>query len=212
MKRKRLFLSLALIPFVALSSIQASADTEYVILKNPEFTDVLKISIDTSKETLSMERCFEFESQKSNCKKIGKTMPISDLQKVHDQLNTKSNYIIGGAVLAGATYFGIVSLCIAKSKCKSFQNLIFPIMNPKDKFDWGLWLGLGSSAAGATLGTYLGDGELTETSSVLHIKSAIEKALNRDDEEEGSLVVETEASLKEIVESFSMLQLLLSQK
>lgn len=201
--------SLVLAPMVALSSLQAKAETEYVILKNPEFTDVLKIGFDTKKETVSVERCFDYSHQALNCQQIGKAMPIAGLESVQDQISKKGNYISGGAVLAGITYFGVMSLCMAKNKCAGFQNLIFPTQ--KKSIDWGLYLGLGAGVAGGVAGAYLGDGELTDSRDVLQIKSAIDQALQREDQEIGALVVETGASLNEIAESFSMLQLLMSQ-
>jgi hypothetical protein len=207
MKLKKLFITIVLLSFVNLSFAQTQSSVETVILKNPNFTDVLRIGIDTANGTVSVERCFDYSFEKANCQMIGAAMPMAEIENVRAQLDSQFNATATGAVVATATYFGVISFCLAKGKCSGLMNTLF---QSGGKVDWGLWLAIGTGVAGGALGSSLGDTGAGEYASVLQIQEAIEKALDRDDSEEGALIVETQASLNKIVESFSMLQLLIS--
>jgi hypothetical protein len=207
MKLKKLIATIVLLPFASLCFAQTQPSMETVILKNPNFTDVLKIGINTANATVTVERCFGSSFEKANCQRIGGAMPIAEIENVRAQLDSQFNATATGAFVATATYFGVISFCLAKGKCSGLMSTLFDF---KTKIDWGLWLAIGSGVAGGVIGSSLSDTGAGEYASVLQIQEAIEKALDRDDNEKGALVVETEASLNKIVESFSMLQLLVS--
>ncbi len=205
MKLKRFFLSLVILPLVAMPA-QAQLAIESVILKNPQYTDVLKIGIDTVNQTISLERCFAHSTETNNCQMIGKAMPIAEIENIHTQLDSQFNATFAGAFLSSITYFGVISFCLAKGKCSGLMSFLF---QPGGKIDWGLWIAIGFAGAGGALGFSYADTGAGDYEAVLQIQAAVEEALNREDNEQGDLVLETQASLNKIVESFSMLQLLI---
>ena len=139
---------------------------------------------------------------------IGTAMPIAEIENIQTQLDSQFNYTAAGAMLGAATFFGVVFLCIAKSKCAPFMSKIFSD-GTKRNIDRGIWFALGSGAVGGVVGSSYADTGASDYKAVLQIQAALEQALSRDDNEQGDLVLETQASLNKIVESFSMLQLLI---
>lgn len=209
MSLKRLFLSAAVIPMLMQPYAHAQDEIDYVVLKNPNFTDELKISIDPKQESFTLERCrLDLARNLYSCQKVGESLSFSQLEKVQDQLNSRANSMAGGAVLAAVTFFALTGFCFAKAKCAKAERFIFP---GETGNEWGLFIASGAAVAGASLASYLSDTKATSVKAVLELKDAIEQSMERNDQESGALVVETQASLKEIVESFSLLQLLIKQ-
>ena len=199
MSLKRLFLSLTVIPLFTLASTHAQAEIEQVVLKNPNFTEELKISIDTSSETFSLEKCrLDLLSNIYKCQKVGEKLSVSQLEKVQDELHLRGNAIVGGATLSAITFLIVSGVCVSKGKCQALERFMFPA---RRQIEGVIFVVPGAALAGGSLAAYLTQTNASQVTPILHLNSAIAQALERDDQETGDLVIETEASLKEIVES-----------